>query len=249
MKKMYVIYLALWFIVTILFPCKVNATIYYDIDFSSPLHTIGQAPTTGSSIYTPSEIVSGQPVVSQSLGALQDQPLVFNTLGNSPFFYYDQIQLNMNRGTGFYYTSFDILTQSLMGSRNHFVVLFDTPCVHNITFQNDGTINLFGKKQINYLENQLMHFEVLMNVAQKQASIILNGNEVFDGALWESSACPVKYLRAIRFSLGLVSGIDSSDSQTYVGIDNIHATDYVIPEPATLSLLALGAFLAGRRRK
>jgi hypothetical protein len=208
--------------------------IYYDIHFSSPPNIVGQAPITGIPVTTPSYILFGQPIVSTSLGALHNQPLVFNSLGNTPGnssqFYYDQIVLNMDGGTGFYYTSFDIVTQNLIGSRNHFVVLFDTPTVENITFQNDGYIDLFYKTSIAYQDNQLMHFEILMNIANKTTSISINGNEVYNG-----SFNPGQYLGAIRFSHGLRSGSDSIDCSSYVGIDNIIVADHVVTaKPAAI---------------
>ena len=209
------------------FSGNLYATIYYDIDFSSPEHTVGQPPSTGPSITTPSKIVFGQPVVSESLGALENQPLVFNCHGNSPQFYYDQIKLDMDYGTGFYYTSFDVLTQNLIGSRNRFTILFDTPTVQNITFQNNGKVNLFWRKEINYLDNEPLHFEISMNIAKKQTRIVVNGNKVYKG-----SFSPKEYLRSIRFSHGLGHGNDPPDYSSFVGIDNIFIADFV-PEPST----------------
>jgi hypothetical protein len=218
-------------------------TIYYDIDFSSPPHTVGLPPVTDPSINTPSSIVFGEPVVSESLGLLNDQPLVFNCLGNSPSFYYDQIRLNMDDGTGFYYTAFDVLTQNLIGSRNHFVLLYDTPNVQNITFKNNGKIDLFGKKEVDYEDNQLFHLEILMDISQKQTSIFINYSEVYQG-----SFSPAAYLHSLRFSHGLVSGSDNIDTSTYVGLDNIFVANYV-PEPTTICLLGLGALSLLRKKR
>lgn len=219
-----------------------SKTIHYNIDFSSPEHTISQPPATSSSITTPSEIVFGEPIVSKSLGALKDQPLVFNSLGNRPIFYYDQIELSMDRGNGFYYTSFDITTLNLIGSRNHFVVLFDTPTCENITFQFDGKIDLFGKTQIDYQNNELLHLEILINIAEKDASIFVNGNKEYEGDFR-----PGEYFRSIRFSHGLKSSASSQDNSSFVGIDNIIVADYVVPEPATLLLLGLGGLVLRKR--
>ncbi len=219
------------------------ATIYYDIDFSSPPHTVGLPPATGSSIYTPSSIVFGEPLVNESLGLLNDQPLVFNCRGNSPSFYYDQIRLKMDDGTGFYYTSFDVLTQNLIGSRNHFVLVYDTPHVQTIRFKNDGKIDLFGMEEVDYEDNQLFHFEILTHISQKQTTIFINNSQVYQG-----SFSPGDYLRSMRFSLGLVSSLDDIDTSTYVGLDNIFVANCV-PEPATIVLLGLGSLAMLRRRR
>ncbi|MCX5635338.1 MAG: hypothetical protein NTW55_05835 [Planctomycetota bacterium] len=82
--------------------------IYYDVDFSSPEHQVGFPPATGNSPTRPSRIVFGSPMVSTSLGALNDQPLVFNTTGNVPSFYYDQILFDVGKGQSYYYVAFDM---------------------------------------------------------------------------------------------------------------------------------------------
>lgn len=199
--------------------------IFYDITFSSPEHTVGQAPVVGTSITTPTAIVFGEPLVSESLGALQDQPLVFNTLGNRPSFYYDQIKLDMDYGTGFYYTSFDVVTQNLIGSSNQFTVLFDTPGVQNITFLSSGFCDLFGRAGVPYQDGQLLHFEVFMNIAQKHTTVYVNGTKRYNGVF-----SPGGYLRAIRFSFGLRSSGATPDHSSYAGLDNIYVASDV-PTP------------------
>ncbi len=201
--------------------------VFYDITFSSPEHTVGQIPAVGSSITTPSAIMFGEPLVSESLGALQDQPLVFNTLGNSTSFYYDQIKLNMDSGTGFYYVSFDVVPQNLIGSTNHFTVLFDTPNVQNITFRNKGLCDLFGKAVVPYQNGELLHFEVLMNIAQKLTTVYVNGTQRYNGVF-----NPGDYLRSVRFSFGLRSFGSLPDHNSYVGLDNIYVAN-AVPQSCT----------------
>ena len=144
--------------------------VFYDITFSSPEHTVGHVPITGSSPTRPSQIVFGAPIVSSSLGLLQNQPLVFNTTGNRPSFYYDQIILIVSKNAAFYYVAFDVLTQNLIGSTNQFKLLFDTPTVRNIVFRNNGTIYIQNKGEHrvigHFTENTLMHCEVYMDMIQ-----------------------------------------------------------------------------------
>lgn len=229
-----------------------GSILYYDIDFSSPEHTVGLAPATGGGISTPSRISFGSPIVSESLGSLLDQPLVFNSLGNDQSFYYDQIELNMDSGRGFYYTSFDVTTQNLIGSRNGFKLLYDLPWVHNITFKNNGIINIFDRINVSYQDNQAMHFEVLMDISQDYAKVYIDNNLVYDDELLlhlNRNDPEDYYLRSLRFSHGLVLGIDPIDTSSFVGLDNIFVANYVpVPEPGTVLLFGFGGLILRRRK-
>ncbi len=122
-------------------------TTYYDIDFSTPTHNVGAAPTTGTGTDKVSSVVFGQPVVESSFGALSSESLVFNTTGNSQrCCYYDQIKLGLGKGSDRYQVLFDLSTENYVntGSGNTFTLLFDTPEVRNIYFNNDGTIRYYN---------------------------------------------------------------------------------------------------------
>ena len=208
--------------------------IFYDITFSSPEHTVGQVPVTGSSPTRPSRINFGSPIVSSSLGLLQDQPLVFNSAGNSPSFYYDQIKLDMDRGRGFYYTSFDVLTHNFIGSRNKFTLLYDMPSVHNISFRNTGMINLFYRKDIPFQDDIPMHFEILMDLSNDYAIIFIDGQLVYDDELllYRNRYDPEDYyLRSLRFNHGLQSGTGGPDVSSSIALDNIIVADHIVSQP------------------
>lgn len=194
--------------------------VYYDIDFSSPEHTVGQPPAVGTSITTLSKIVFGEPLVVDSMDNLQDQPLEFNTLGNNAPFYYDQIMLDMNDGNDLYYVSFKIETQNLLSSTNQFTVFFDTPNVRSIRFSGNGICNIFENTPVSFQDNELLHFEALFDISQKHAIVHINGIQHYNGSLGS-----VSYLRTIRFSLGLSQSGDSPDHTTNVGIDDIYISD------------------------
>lgn len=207
--------------------------IFYNITFSSPEHTVGQVPVTGSSPTRPSRIVFGSPIVSSSLGLLQDQPLVFNTAGNSPSFYYDQIKLDMDRGRGFYYTSFDVLTHNFIGSRNKFTLLYDMPSVHNISFRNNGVINLFSREDISFQDDIPMHFEILMDLSNDYAIIFIDGQLVYDDELllYRNRYDPEDYyLRSLRFGHGLQSGTGGPDVSSSIALDNIIVADHIVSQ-------------------
>ncbi len=192
--------------------------VFYDITFSSPEHTVGHVPVTGSSPTRPSQIVFGSPIVSSSLGLLQNQPLVFNTTGNRRSFYYDQISLDMNNGIGFYYISFDVVTQNLIGSTNHFVILFDSPKATQISLRNNGVCS-FGRP---FQDGELLHFELLLDFPKKWLTVYVNGIKYRDGSL------NISYFRTLRFNLGLVSSGSPPDHNTYIGLDNIIVADHVV---------------------
>lgn len=214
----------------LLFISSSNATIYHDMDFSD--NNVGQ-------------VVFGQPQVMSQFGDLVDQPLVFNTKGNTPSFFYDQIELDMDGGSNFYYTSFDIYTDRLIGSQNRFTLVYDLPDVHNIEFYNHGVIDLFKRKQINYQDNKLMHFEILMDIDNDYAKIIIDDQIVYDDKfIARYPAAPDEnYLRSMRFSLGLLSANSFQDDSSSVAIDNIFVSNYVVPEPAMFSIFTLGSVL------
>ena len=54
--------------------------VHYDIDFSSPPHTVDLIPSTGTGSDRPSSIPLGQPAVVSSYGTLTNQPLCFMRL-------------------------------------------------------------------------------------------------------------------------------------------------------------------------
>lgn len=214
------IYLSIAFLLFFVSSVFAAEHIYYDIDFSAPEHTAGQPPVVGTSTSTISQIRFGQPLVCDSFGHLQNQPLIFNTTGNPGDLYYDQIQLYLDSGTGFYYVSFDLEIQNLKGTTNHFVVLFDTPNVQNITFQSNGNCNIFGKAYFPYEENELMHFEIFMSIAEKRTTVYVNGVRRYNGVF-----NPTSTLDSMRFSLGLESGNTAPNHYTNVALDNIYITN------------------------
>ena len=204
--------------------------VFFNITFSSPEHTVGFPPATNPPT-GPTRIVFGEPVVLDSLGSLNHQPLVFNTEGNSPTFYYDQIKLGTPGYENFYYVSFDLLIQNLIDSTNQFTVLFDTPTVRNIIFRNDGDIFLLNPGDScvigSFSEDTVMRFEVYLYMNDRQWTIIVNDNIMHSGDFNFE-----EYLRSIRFSMGLRAAYTTPNHNTFVGLDNIIVANYVVPRNA-----------------
>jgi len=239
---------------TLLGASSVQAAIitHYDIDFSSPTHTLGSVPATGPSSDTPSSVVFGQPVVESSLGALSDQALVFNTTGNTtPCCFYDQIELDLNAGYDNYQLSFDLSTDNYVdsGSTNNFAVLFDTPQVRRIDFENSGDVSTYqpflGTSTIGtdvFDDNELLSMLVDIDLGLNTWDIFLNSSLLHSG-FFDTSGSDIG---SVRFSLGSAS-TTHFDS---VGLDNILLTSRVgVPEPSTLMLLGAGLLGFSQLRK
>jgi hypothetical protein len=222
--------------------------IYYDIDFSSPEHTVGLPPAVGYSPTRPSSIVFGSPIVESSLGVLNEQPLVFNTAGNSPSFYYDQIRINVGKAQSYYFVSFDVTTESLLNSSNNFSILFDTPSVGGkISFMNDGSVNLGSPRAPTigrFNDDTIIHTQIALDMVGKNWSININGNPLYTGPFITGND-----FEDIRFSLGLISSASGRDDRTFVGLDNILVANGPVPEPATLLLLGFGGLVMLRNRR
>jgi FlgD Ig-like domain len=116
----------------------------YDVDFSSPPHTVGLPPVTGSGPApreTVSEIRFGTPTVVASHGALTEQPLHLGSFDDQG----DQIKLQIDDLTAstFYCLQSDVLVtqaQNIGGADLTFV--FDTPQgVRSISFEGDGDVS------------------------------------------------------------------------------------------------------------
>jgi hypothetical protein len=185
----------------------------YDITFDESVQQLGQKPLTGLSSSTVSSIVSGDPMVQQSLGGLNNRPLVFtdNQIG------YDQIKLDVAQNLGRYSLSFDLDAQYLNNSP--FTVLLDTPQVNNIYFNPDGSILMFGGtggKVGSFNLNGVNHVQTDVDFATNNWKLIVNEKTLYDGTFSPSS----NDLQSIRFSLGSLNGI----TQSVVGLDNIKLT-------------------------
>jgi len=222
-----------------------SATILYEETFdavSSPTYSV----------------VFGTPTVVGPIGPIATNSLEFNSTGNSPAFYYDQIRFPFEssgspyQGAGFdsFSVSFDIYTEDLLGSPNDFTILFDTPTVRNLIFRGSGDIEVrnigSGDSGVigSYSDRQLLSIDMLFDIGADQWDILV------DNAPLYSDSMDASFLRSIRFSHGAqTSGLIDFTATTYV--DNILiTTPSSIPEPTSIGLLAFGVLLClGARRR
>lgn len=220
--------------------------VYNDVDFSSPTHTAGGEPTFSDAIDTPSSSRFGSTLVVPS--PTGNQTLLFNTTGNDPSFYYDQIQFDLEHMQDTYHLSFDVYTENLIGSRNKFSTFLDP--LGPFGMDNNGSI-YFGYPDYTmpapyyttlatYEDRTLYHIDISCDIPNERKVILIDGQVVADS---QGGAYP-EDIRSARFSLGLYRGGSSTppDNSTNVVIDNILITNgFVVPEPASIGLIGLFA--------
>ncbi len=212
----------------------------YDVDFSSPLHTVGEPPARGDGPAprrTPTGIGFGSPVVVDALGELDDQPLRFEVdPANSPHFaqlilvlreFYDS---PMEKFSG-YRIEMDVMIESL--SEDRLTILLDTPSVRNVYFNPDGTVEQRGSFPStiigSYSLGKSLRLRIDVALDPPGWDIWLDGEyrhnslfsrpEEFDG------------LKSIRISLS-----DSLDRGNVAAIDNVKV--YGISDYPMINLLS-----------
>jgi hypothetical protein len=214
--------------------------VIYDIDFNAPGQPANQLVRTGAAPQFVSQIVYGSPMVLPAFGSLLDQPLVLNMVGNAPSFYYDQIQLNLPRlQSPVLDVAFDFTSRGLIGSQARLTVLFDTPSVRDVFFQNDGQIALYsptlGPANVgSFSDGEEFRVGIHVDLAQKQWFLLKNGT-----ALGSAPFTPDDYVQDIRISYGLQLSSGTPDGSS-AAIDNLVIS---VPEPASADSFAVGICL------
>lgn len=221
------------------------AQVLYNINFNTPDQGVNQLVRTGAAPQYVTSIVYGSPQVVAAFGGLTNQPLCLNMVSNQASFYYDQIRLNLPRlQSPTLDVAFDFTSAGLLGSAAQLAVLFDTPTVRNVYFQNNGVLSLTQPLRAptsvgSFTDGESFHVDIHVDLAQHQWSLFK------DGVLLGSTPFnPDDYIRDIRFSYGLVLGSSTPDGSA-VAIDNLSVT---VPEPSAAALLLLGAGLCWRRK-
>ena len=213
--------------------------------------------TGSSSTYTTN---FGNPVITGPTDAFSSNSLAFNTEGNTPSFYYEQIDYAIGTESSPYSSfnvSFDIYIENQIGSNNQFTILFDTPSVRNLYFTNEGNIELkpgWASEQLlsTYNENESMHIDMLFDIGNNIWNVSLNDNNIYSGIIDNTSnpyLNPAEYLRSIRFSQGLVSSIESPSHESTVYLDNLVISAVPVPAAAWLFGSGLIGLVGFARRK
>ena len=121
-----------------------SSAFLYNIDFESPTHSVGEAPTTGLGPVprdTVTEIKAGTPLVAANFGVVVSQSLDFDSSDLQG----DQIGLSLDDlpSSNIYCFEADILVNTVSDPGQPFAIIFDTPQIRTINFHSDGIIQPF----------------------------------------------------------------------------------------------------------
>jgi len=152
----------------------------YNVTFSSPPHTIGSLPVTGSGSaprQTVSTVSFGAPTVSSSVGPMTSQCLDLGTGG----------QIGVRVGTygvfsrdyGDYLVSFDVV---IMPPVDGLTINLDCPSVRNINFEASGAIRLWVSPYVytigTFTPGEVFKMEVLCDQRNDTITIWKNGQQL-----------------------------------------------------------------------
>ncbi|MES9926820.1 MAG: PEP-CTERM sorting domain-containing protein [Candidatus Thiodiazotropha sp. 6PDIVS] len=212
---------------------------HYDIDFSSPTHTVGSAPSIGSASDQISRINFGTPTVESTFAGLSDPSLHFNANTST----YEQIQLDMGQGYDNYQINFDFFSSNLNESNYAFTLHADTPQVRNLSFNGRAGVRYFAPfvQPINagdFADTTSYHVTLEYDLAVGSMSFWLN-NGLMGTRSFSTSG---EDIESFRFSLSPALGGTGLDPSINVNLDNVLVTSRTtdVPEPSTHLLFFLG---------
>lgn len=191
-----------------------DLSFHYDMDWDGAPHVLNSQTATGAPD-GPSKINFGSPVVEQSLGVLDQRPLVFESSGGST---YEQIQMDLSQNAEVYNLSMDLLVTGSgpNSGSDGFTILFDGNTVSTIRFNNSKEIRYFsygtGGLLGTYEYNEKINLRVQVDVPKGVLYVSINGGPFQS----KPAHIPDGDIRAIRVSL-----IDTTYGDGTSAIDNV----------------------------
>lgn len=188
------------------------------LNFNEPVHQAGQKPMTGTGPRMPAGL-SGNPQVVAATPVLPQQPLVLNTEpGNGPCCYEEGIQVLIPEESDQYVISFDLASHQLGHSGSEFQLWLNDGPAALLRFRADNLLILEGVGAIaSFLDDHLLHVQLLLDLAAAQLEIAINGESLYQGPLRLES------LQSLQFLMNIEGGAspDQVDPRASVALDNI----------------------------
>jgi len=196
MKKTILLLIIVFVLVISNYSAKAESIVQlYDVNFSSPLHTVGQLPTIGTGPpprQTPTRITGGTPTVVEALGALTDQPLRFNSKLYGSGYVYDKLEFDLYMyefNSPFdelfprYLIEMDVLIES---PGEGFRVFVETPQIRRIDFKPDETVSVYVPDGSNetigtYSLGAPSALRIELDLEEKWWSVSINGSRLYAG--------------------------------------------------------------------
>jgi hypothetical protein len=220
---------------TILLAAPALSRLYYDLDFGTPPHTVGMPPVIGGGPpprNTVSAIPFGTPTVIDELGALDDQPLFFESYVGGG----DQIQLRLDDlpPSDFYGLQCELFFYSIERD-TEFTLFLDTPQVRRINFNGDETVSIWvpGSPTTpigTYVIDEIVVLRVDLDLAADTWEIYLDSVLAHSGSFGGATR-----LTGVRFS----TRVTPEPPGASVALDNLLIGDaVVIPDIEIVSFTA-----------
>lgn len=197
----------------------------YDVDFSTPPHTIGLPPATGAGPApreTVSQVVAGNPTVVASLGALTDRPLRLTSYDGTR----DQVSFRIDDlpAADYYCLEADVLVTQA-DANGQLDLTIDAATLPTIHVQGDGTISVFVSGVTsspvligNYTIGDIVSLQVGIDLVTDHWTITLDGQLALDDSIgW------VDAIQSVRVATAGVTGA----ARVRGGIDNLTVNETV----------------------
>ncbi|MCB9464782.1 MAG: T9SS type A sorting domain-containing protein [Candidatus Eisenbacteria bacterium] len=163
----------------------------YDVDFGQP-HLAGYPPLEGAESmpsYLISQIVFGEPMVVETEGLLEDQPLRFDSSDGDG----DQVEFDLqDMPSGDYYTYGSWVLVASAAADSEFRLIFDTPSARSIDFNADGTVDFRVPgdpvASSTYTVGVPVYVHVAIDLEHDYWTVSFDGTQVHEGGFGGASA-------------------------------------------------------------
>ncbi|WP_071871619.1 RbmA family biofilm matrix protein [Atopomonas hussainii] len=196
-----------------------HAAVLYDVRFSSPPNVEGQSIVVDGTPNTPSKVNMGVIEMRSNVDGLPGNWAVFN----APNCSYDQMTFTLPAGLQKAYVSWEVSTNNLVNSDNHFSVHLDSTGygARSVSMHGGGNrISLFNHSKYanfaNLIDKKSYRFLARVDAASDLLEISIDGNSVHRGTFNNQD------LTSVRMNLSPWTGAPKSDcSSTFAALTNV----------------------------